>query len=1180
MGAELRADLAAFVASFGLRGIEVRLGDDERARGIPVVVRCEVDEAVDDLEVRFVGGHRVLVQVKRHLDFDLRPGYPLTKVIDQWVDQCSTSATDKTPLVAVVQSASTSVRHLADALDRRRDPYAGALTLRQESVLKELSAALIQRGPGVVDEVLERASIAIIDVSAGRGDAVPIGLLDGIVVAVGQGPTAFDALAGAYRRRAARRTGLDLDGWIEVLRKAQLDVVADADGCRSARRAAEQAALSRHRHRLIAEGQTVNLLTLGTALPPIPAVPLTRVTNDPTDADGSQQSTELDQVLRRHGRVLLLGQPGAGKSTMLRRLTAREAERGWSTPVFVDLRALLAPTSCGRPLRLDGSIDPLDTLVELATAATPLKDRDLLAGAVRRAAEEGSLLVCLDSLDETRDHRPMVVSWLRRLLERLDAGCDLVLATRASAYAQAATLGWQQRWVAPPEQIEPVVVEVLEAFARWYRRDRDWVQTRLRWVLDRAAQVPRLAETPLLLTALAIDAAERDSLDEVTGPAHLLERTTGWVASNWESRSDRIGAELPPGLPALQVADALRTALGLLAWTVVSHAESPRAEAIQAELTAGYMTEHGLAPGVARVLAKAAVHFWDEAGIVVLDRYGCLSSLARPVVEVAAARYVAGLSSTDRTIAITHLAAESTTFEVLSLLASLDGSAADEVVDVAVDRTDRDLLIAVASGLQSSAEVSPAAVGRLVDALGALPASGEADQATIVRYLVDLPAPPTERNRILAVIKAKLPATTAFVWQALLQQRWGDPTAEATCRAATLAGLPPTPPPPPHLTRTQAMLFPNETAGAFGEVILATTGWLRAGEEDMAEHIRQVAYHFCPSKSWKAVRHELGQRGFRNDPPTEQREHPEKTVGLSRKIFETTFGWLLEHLAQQDQPHHLRVVERRRLEHLSRLIEGLAISRLETGVFEVAVQQHQDDVIAVVEVFLSQGGFDRSMIAAEAASFLAEFRDDRYAWLYLAYDPPKCRFSWNDDISEVIAPTARLFGKSYWLAYLAFTVLVQVLDSDQPAAAAAAAAQAEARIPARQQRFAALTALYMNPTRYIPRWRHTADPILVATVMERASADADRLALLVEGLGHPNALVRDKAADQITTTDAANPAVAEALHHALDLPDQGTCRYCGESFINRSSNCGNCGLSLPNPRSKIDGLLSPRLEEA
>jgi hypothetical protein len=140
-------------------------------------------------------------------------------------------------------------------------------------------------------------------------------------------------------------------------------------------------------------------------------------------------------------------------------------------------------------------------------------------------------------------------------------------------------------------------------------------------------------------------------------------------------------------------------------------------------------------------------------------------------------------------------------------------------------------------------------------------------------------------------------------------------------------------------------------------------------------------------------------------------------------------------------------------------------------------------------------------------------------------------------------------------------------------AAATAATEAEAGIPARQRRLAALAALYTDPDRHIDRWRHAADPILVGAVMARAAADADRLALLMEGLGHPDVLVRKEEVDQITADDAAHPAVADALRRALQLPDQGTCRYCGRPFVTRTTNCEKCGLALPEPRSKIEPLL-------
>lgn len=919
----------------------------------------------------------------------------------------------------------------------------------------------------------------------------------------------------------------------------------------------------------------MDLLTLGIALPPVAAVPLTRVNRDPAE-NSDIKSVDIDRVLRRHGRALLLGPPGAGKSVMLRWLAAREAARGWSTPVLVDLRALLDPAGAGgRPLRLDAGIDPVDTLVELAATVAPFEDRELLYWAIRAAAVDGSLLICLDSLDETREHRHAAVSWLRRLTKRVHADCNIVVATRTSAYAAAATLGWRELWIAPFRHIEQVAIGVLRGFATRDGQDSDWVQTRLTWVTDKASQFPALGDTPLLVTALAIEAAQRSSLDEVTGPAQLLERITGWIASNWERRSDRIGTALPTGLLPAQVSDALRCALARLAWAVVSHAEPPNVEPTKIELSEEFAAEHGLPAGQARALATSAVHFWDEAGIIVLDHDGRLAARSRPVVEVSAARYIAGLPPTNRIAAIASLAAEPTTFEVLRLLVSLEQGSVDDVVQVTVASGTPELLMTVADALTFSTGAAPRAVANLVEALAAIPAAGEADRAAIVRSLAGLPAPPADRDRIVAIIDTALPPAAAAVWRALLLHRWADPTAADACRAVTLAGPPPRPPRPQHLTVKQAILFPNHTGEAFGRVVLATTGQLTAGDEDLAETIRQLAYHHCPAKISDDIYRELGRRGFRNDEPTERRRQWEGTSTAQDNRFQTAFTWLLEHLAEADQSYDLRIAERRRLDHLSRLNHGLAIGEFGIGEFETAVENNKADVAAIIDVFLDRGCFDRAAIAAEAASFLTEFHDDRFAWLYLTYEPPKCVLTcWDGaDVPQLIASAAPMFQTGHWFASLAAIILTQIPESYRPTAATAAAAQAEAGIPPHQRRLAALAALLTETTRFMNRWRRAPDPVLVSAVMECADGQTDRLVLLVEGLGHQDVLVREQAVDQLSAADTTQRFVRDALRLALALPIQGTCRYCGRSFAGRTLNCEHCGLALPDPRSKIDSLL-------
>jgi hypothetical protein len=116
-GGDFRADCAAHLAAHGLRGLDIEISSDVRTHGRPVLIRAEVDEDVDDLEVVFDDGRRVLLQLKKSLELTISAGKPFRKVIDQWVQQVASNPDEETPMVAV---AADDIRHLADALDRMR----------------------------------------------------------------------------------------------------------------------------------------------------------------------------------------------------------------------------------------------------------------------------------------------------------------------------------------------------------------------------------------------------------------------------------------------------------------------------------------------------------------------------------------------------------------------------------------------------------------------------------------------------------------------------------------------------------------------------------------------------------------------------------------------------------------------------------------------------------------------------------------------------------------------------------------------------------------------------------------------------------------------------------------------------------------------------------------------------
>src|SRR5437870_2902529 len=102
-GSLLRANLAAFFASYGLARMSVQLDGEDGPGGVPVTVRCEVDEPVDDLMVEVepeIGGadrRRILIQVKQRLDLGFGAGKPMAKVLDQWIEQCLADGDVRTP---------------------------------------------------------------------------------------------------------------------------------------------------------------------------------------------------------------------------------------------------------------------------------------------------------------------------------------------------------------------------------------------------------------------------------------------------------------------------------------------------------------------------------------------------------------------------------------------------------------------------------------------------------------------------------------------------------------------------------------------------------------------------------------------------------------------------------------------------------------------------------------------------------------------------------------------------------------------------------------------------------------------------------------------------------------------------------------------------------------------------
>jgi hypothetical protein len=131
-----------------------------------------------------------------------------------------------------------------------------------------------------------------------------------------------------------------------------------------------------------------------------------------------------------------------------------------------------------------------DRVLGAAVKDVPAADRALVRETLERGLESGATALLLDSLDETHDRRGAVVAEVEDLCAGVSADVPVLLATRDVAYAQAATLGWDDVRLVEPQKPERAVRAVLAAVAA-ARRVQDsnaWVERRVEWVaavLDR-----------------------------------------------------------------------------------------------------------------------------------------------------------------------------------------------------------------------------------------------------------------------------------------------------------------------------------------------------------------------------------------------------------------------------------------------------------------------------------------------------------------------------------------------------------------------------------------------------------------------------------------------------------------------------------------------------------------------
>ncbi len=271
---------------------------------------------------------------------------------------------------------------------------------------------------------------------------------------------------------------------------------------------------------------------------------------------------ELDQALE-HRRLAILGDPGAGKSTFLRRIA------------FLLSRSLLGkdPPGAAGPLGLDDR--PLPVLITVAALADHIRHclgreagAPLAADAAawiphylgnscressialsetyfRNELEQGRVIVLIDGLDEAASDsdRRRVAAVVQHAAQAY-RGCRLVLTSRPAAYERDVLL--REFALVRIEPLEDAAIGgFLDHWCRALFAERPTQvaahRAELLHALHARPEIRRLARNPVMLTALAVVHWHEKRLPEQR--ADLYESILDWLARARENRPQRPNAE-------------------------------------------------------------------------------------------------------------------------------------------------------------------------------------------------------------------------------------------------------------------------------------------------------------------------------------------------------------------------------------------------------------------------------------------------------------------------------------------------------------------------------------------------------------------------------------------------------------------------------------------------------------
>jgi NACHT domain len=1169
LGSEFRALVGAIFATAILA--DVRLADVGLAelQMRPTILIVEGDEPVDDLIVRDCRGRRVMTQAKVSVGLALDPRTPTAKAFKQFAEAIKSGLGPDDLLVLATARPTAGLRRLIDVLRRERCTVAGLRSTSEHEDADQMTAIARQfLNEEQTDELFKRLIIWTVDPPA--YEAAVGARLDGAVAARGSGGAGTEALRSYVRELGRLRAGADAEQLVAGLTARNVPI---AQGSDAAATVAEANALAAHRQRVRDRGEQLQLYRIAGELGEVPLLDADCAIEVSAENNSRNREEKLQVAVRRHRRILLIGDAGAGKSTALRALGAFAGRTpGWPTPVVAHVARLT---------KAEGSLT--QRLLYLATEDASAGEQESLREALGRKLAAGEVLLILDGFDEIRAARwNGAMARMKKWLNALPPSTEVVLATRpvAAGVDAAGALGLDRFQLLAPEHASQTVTAILEAVAAADpdRRDSGWIHDREEWISQAFARDRNLRARPLTIVNLAVIAARATDVSALPDiRAEILLASLNEASQRWELEQRE--GELTIGrLNATEAKNAIALSLRTLCTLALLSADDSQ-QTVTAKLADRLGQAFGLAPVSAESAAEDALSFWVRAGVFALED-DQLTIRIRTLAEIGVADDWAHAPSSERDERINEARGDQGLWETLGLSAGLSTAIRREWGWKVAADGDADEIVAFIDVCRESEMPEPDLVAALLDRFPSV-AAVPGDAERVGEALALLPLDDAQKRTLRGqTLDAVLPERQIMI-RALFVCTWSEQGGGAAAALRELVACEwPVKPDVPE-DDDGAIHIPDDSVDSLyqyvhDQAVLRIASLSRADAELAAGQ-----YHPSEIITGHTLSHLLKDHGH-DDLAEQIDERWRINFDWAADDAPPTTPQFLHWISDLSPRRQLTFEEGRRLQELADLFASAACNWIRPSPLERSREEFRGWIRAVARL----ADFDLPLLSAEAQAFAAELADDDEDRFFIyAHGQERLIKGW-DGVDDVDAMLGDLLD--------ALRVVPRQAQRQLVHAFVYCPEHERASAEAREMVGRANT------------WR--ASMIAEVAILTLAGASEERASELArEWIEHDNPFMRITAASWFSAQVRTAPQLdrdwrrclqdedAEvrlaALSHLDDaeLDDQQrgllraladeprglyTCTGCG-AINDSTAACSNCHSSAPDLRGRVSEILDP-----